>query len=263
MKNLTGKHGTMVLAIAGMLAVACCATSIAGDTAPVLDRMGMDVEGAAVDRGRFMQRRDVDAGVGRRAAVYGPQRGGRLHVNLPDAVDGLDDDSAFRFTLGGLVFNKTWVSAPSSTTSSNGLGPLFNARSCGQCHPGGGQGRPDDPARPGQAGPALVLRLSVPARSGNAREVPAKGSLLAVGEPHYGRQLQPQAIQGFDGEGRLQRRLEPFDVKLGDGSAVALLRPGYHVTQLAYGRLAQDIMTSARLAPDAPRARAVGGHRRG
>ena len=38
------------------------------------------------------------------------------------------------FKVGDGIFRKLWVSAPSSTVSSDGLGPLFNARSCQSCH---------------------------------------------------------------------------------------------------------------------------------
>ncbi len=34
------------------------------------------------------------------------------------------------FKVGNGLFRKLWVSSPSSTKSSDGLGPLFNARSC-------------------------------------------------------------------------------------------------------------------------------------
>ena len=34
------------------------------------------------------------------------------------------------FKLGNGLFRKFWVSSPSSTKASDGLGPLFNARSC-------------------------------------------------------------------------------------------------------------------------------------
>src|SRR5690606_25394405 len=36
---------------------------------------------------------------------------------------------ALDFKVGEGIFRKLWVSAPSSTRSSDGLGPLFNARS--------------------------------------------------------------------------------------------------------------------------------------
>jgi len=38
------------------------------------------------------------------------------------------------FRVGNGIFRKVWVSAPSSTTSSDGLGPLFNARACQRWH---------------------------------------------------------------------------------------------------------------------------------
>ncbi|MEL6172607.1 MAG: thiol oxidoreductase, partial [Pseudomonadota bacterium] len=34
------------------------------------------------------------------------------------------------FKVGNGLFKKLWVSSPSSTLASDGLGPLFNARSC-------------------------------------------------------------------------------------------------------------------------------------
>src|SRR3546814_942606 len=37
------------------------------------------------------------------------------------------------FKIGNGLFRRLWVSSPSSTTSADGLGPLFNARSCQRC----------------------------------------------------------------------------------------------------------------------------------
>ena len=37
------------------------------------------------------------------------------------------------FKLGNALFQKLWVSSPSSTQASDGLGPLYNARSCQTC----------------------------------------------------------------------------------------------------------------------------------
>ena len=37
------------------------------------------------------------------------------------------------FKLGNALFRKLWVSSPSSTQASDGLGPLFNARACQSC----------------------------------------------------------------------------------------------------------------------------------
>ena len=46
--------------------------------------------------------------------------------------------------LGHQLFERNWVSAPASTTSSDGLGPLYNSRSCEECHQNAGGGRLQD-----------------------------------------------------------------------------------------------------------------------
>jgi CxxC motif-containing protein (DUF1111 family) len=46
------------------------------------------------------------------------------------------------FKLGNALFKKIWVSSPSSTQASDGLGPLFNARACQRCHIKDGRGPP-------------------------------------------------------------------------------------------------------------------------
>src|SRR5262245_16739040 len=46
------------------------------------------------------------------------------------------------FYSGNSSFNQSWVQAPSSTQGHDGLGPLFNARSCAACHFKDGRGRP-------------------------------------------------------------------------------------------------------------------------
>src|SRR5687767_15625269 len=43
--------------------------------------------------------------------------------------------------LGKALFERLWVSAPSSTKAADGLGPLFNARACSSCHQGGGRAK--------------------------------------------------------------------------------------------------------------------------
>ena len=39
-------------------------------------------------------------------------------------------EDELNFRVGDGLFRKLWVSSPSSTRASDGLGPLFNARSC-------------------------------------------------------------------------------------------------------------------------------------
>ncbi len=58
------------------------------------------------------------------------------------------------------LFRKLWVSSPASTEASDGLGPLFNARGCQNCHLKDGRGHP--PMGADDDGVSMFLRLSVP-----------------------------------------------------------------------------------------------------
>jgi CxxC motif-containing protein (DUF1111 family) len=46
------------------------------------------------------------------------------------------------FKIGNSIFRRNWVSAPASTDSTDGLGPLFNSRACQACHLKDGRGHP-------------------------------------------------------------------------------------------------------------------------
>ena len=58
--------------------------------------------------------------------------------SLPAASLSFDEQSNFK--IGNGMFKKIWVSSPASTPSSDGLGPMFNARSCQRCHLKDGRG---------------------------------------------------------------------------------------------------------------------------
>src|SRR3989338_1727470 len=65
-------------------------------------------------------------------------------------------DRQMNFNLGNALFTKTWVPSPSSTRASDGLGPLFKARGCQDCHLKDGRGHtPADGEKP----VSLFLRL--------------------------------------------------------------------------------------------------------
>lgn len=168
--------------------------------------------------------------------------------STPLGAQTLSADDSFRVELGRAVFRKRWVSAPASTASSDGLGPLYNARSCEQCHPQGGRGQPEPDLARGLPS-ALVLRLSVPPQTAVERGLVADQRTNVLAEPTYGTQLQPFAIQGHQPEGRLQVTYDEVPVELGDGTVVQLRRPSYRVTDLGYGPLREDAMTSPRTAP--------------
>ncbi len=68
------------------------------------------------------------------------------------------------FFTGNALFNRDWVTAPSSTVGSDGLGPIFNAASCSACHFKDGRGRP--PIADDEPFESLLVRLERPRRGG-------------------------------------------------------------------------------------------------
>lgn len=87
--------------------------------------------------------------------------------------------------MGRALFERNWVAPPSSTGSDDGLGPLFDARSCTACHAGGG------PGRVAQVGRGSVVRI------GNSHGTPG---------PIYGSQFQISSLPGFAPEGKVSIR---------------------------------------------------------
>lgn len=138
------------------------------------------------------------------------------------------------FKIGNAIFRKLWVSSPASTKSSDGLGPLFNARSCQRCHLKDGRGAPPSGADDRRTR-TMVLRLSA--------------GLEGAPDPTYGAQLQDVAVQGHSGEGRMRVRYEEIPVTLGDGAVISLRKPTYTIADLAYGPLHPSTHISPRVAP--------------
>lgn len=156
------------------------------------------------------------------------------------------------FTLGSSLFSKIWVSSPSSTTASDGLGPLYNARSCLSCHIRNGRGRPTKTDDSTDSAVSLIFRLSIPAQTQQQREILAAGHQSVIPEPMYGTQLQDFAVQGVAAEGRIKVRYTEFPATLpasDKSTAVSLRTPEYDITQLSYGPLHPDTQLSARVAP--------------
>ncbi len=151
------------------------------------------------------------------------------------------------FKVGNGIFKKVWVSSPSSTTSSDGLGPLFNARACQRCHLKDGRGHP--PA-PGERAESMFLRLSIPAAaepgSGPGAERKPRTDLP---EPTYGGQLQNFSVQGVPAEGEMTISYREQPVALADGETASLRVPTYGVSGLHYGPLHRDTMLSPRVTP--------------
>lgn len=130
--------------------------------------------------------------------------------------------------IGRALFRRAWVPAPASTRADDGLGPLFDARSCASCHPGTGRAA---------------------ARFDDAREIEGRGVVLMIGradgsgDPVYGHRLQTDAAPGISPEGVVGAQ----DEALPDGRR--LRKP--LALRLGYGPLDPESGLSLRVAPDA------------
>ncbi|MFT5585022.1 MAG: CxxC motif-containing protein (DUF1111 family) [Cognaticolwellia sp.] len=136
------------------------------------------------------------------------------------------------FYSGNSFFNQSWVQAPASTENRDGVGPLFNSRSCSGCHFRDGKGFV--PLQGVSPLVGILLRLSVPG---------------GEPDPVYGEQLQDQALPDLLPEAQPWISWEELPVTLEDGSQHTLLDPTYHLDAPAYGPFLEDLMVSPRLAP--------------
>lgn len=154
------------------------------------------------------------------------------------ALRNLDRDQRGDHFVGNSFFNQNWVQAPASTEGRDGLGPVFNARSCSGCHFRDGRGAP--PQMPDEPLLGVLLRLSVPGQAPDGGPRP---------EPVYGGQLQPRSILDVPAEGRAEVRYEERRGAYDDGEPYSLRSPSYVLSDLAFGPLAEDTMISPRVAP--------------
>jgi CxxC motif-containing protein (DUF1111 family) len=142
------------------------------------------------------------------------------------------------FFVGNSFFNQNWVGAPSSVSTRDGLGPLFNARSCSGCHFKDGRGHP--PERDEQL-VSLIVRISLAADGGE--------NGAARPDPVYGDQLQNEALPGLPPEASLKLAYDEQPGKFPDGEPFSLRKPRLRILELGYGPLAEDLRMSLRAAP--------------
>ena len=150
----------------------------------------------------------------------------------------ITDEHRSSFHSGNSFFNQAWVQAPASTTARDGLGPLFNARSCSACHFKDGRGRP--PLEPDEQFISMLFRLSVPGAAPDEAPHP---------DPNYGDQFQPFAVPNVPGEGTPFLEYTEVSGEYDDGEPYTLLRPTYRLEELNYGPLADNVEISPRVAP--------------
>lgn len=149
------------------------------------------------------------------------------------------------FFVGNGFFQKLWVTSPSSTLSSDGLGPLYNARSCQRCHLMDGRGHPPS-GNPGDDAVSLLLQVARP----GGKEFPAIPEYIPMDpDPVYGHQIQDFAAPGVKPEGQVSLEWTEIPVPLAGGEVASLRRPSFSVEDLAYGPLDPETRVTARIAP--------------
>lgn len=150
----------------------------------------------------------------------------------------LDVSHRASFFAGNSFFTDAWVTAPASTMTRDGLGPTFNASACAGCHVRDGRGRPPETADEPML--SMLVRLSIPGEGADGGPLP---------EPTYGGQFQPFSVLGVPSEGRVVLEYDDVPGTYGDGEAYVLRRPRVVFETLLHGPIADDVMTSARVAP--------------
>jgi CxxC motif-containing protein (DUF1111 family) len=149
----------------------------------------------------------------------------------------LSEEHRPSFFVGNSFFNQNWIVAPASVAARDGLGPLFNARSCSGCHFKDGRGRP--PAA-GEPMDSMLVRISVPGEDVHGGPKP---------HPIYGDQIQGQSIPGVPREADVFVDYRELPGAFGDGESFSLRQPAYRIANVGYGPLDGPLLVSPRVSP--------------
>lgn len=141
-------------------------------------------------------------------------------------VGGLTEEEGLMFFVGNSFFNQNWVEAPSSTTARDGVGPLYNARSCATCHFRDGRGAPF-------SNQGMLFRLGSH----------ADNSPDAI----YGGQLQDFSVIATEKEGLMGVTYAEVPGTYDDGTPYSLRVPTYSVDNPNYGALSASTGISPRV----------------
>ena len=151
-----------------------------------------------------------------------------------NAVPGLTSSQNSDFVVGNSFNRNPWVLAPSSTVARDGLGPFFNAVSCGSCHFKDGRG---EPPQLGQQAVSLLMKISVNGTDAHGGPNPV---------PNFGTQLNPfQVPDVTNGEGNVNITYTEIPGTYPDGTTFSLRKPNYAFENGALS----NVMYSPRVAP--------------
>ncbi len=155
-------------------------------------------------------------------------------------------EQELEFKLGNALFQKIWVFSPASTKASDGLGPLYNARSCQRCHIKDGRGHV--PHGADDSAVSMFLRLSIPGDS-PASMAAVHDYIGTAPDPNYGNQLQDFSPPGMVPEYEFSVSYSDISVEMSGDETVTLRAPTYKASSLGYGPLHADAKLSPRVAP--------------
>lgn len=182
------------------------------------------------------------------AYAQSPRSGGYTTVSVANSnayskpVANLSLTRRDGFFIGNAFFKNPWVSAPSSTSARDGLGPLFNTNACQSCHVKDGRGRP--PIN-NEVMTSMLVRVSL--RDAGDTEVLKTEGVIA--DPNYGNQIQNRAIYGIDPEATVKLEWEQKEITLNDSELITLRTPKIRFSDLAYGPIHENAVFSLRVAP--------------
>lgn len=183
-------------------------------------------------------------------------------LQLPAA--NLADELKANFHAGKALANQPWVKAPTVTFARDGLGPVYNARTCLMCHVKGGKGFvPENNKTPIRG---TLVRLSKKIDPQNltiySELIKQKG---VIPHPMYGDQIQGQSVSLAH---QLRHSQKPGTIKhdvppeayvhinwvektfiYPDQHHVSLRKPELDFKYLGYGPLEDDTEFSLRVAP--------------
>jgi len=170
-------------------------------------------------------------------------------------AENLPEEKRKYFHAGKALAHQPWIKAPTITDARDGLGPIYNARTCLSCHINGGRGKLPENDQSMLFG--SFLRLSLPG------ENKIQG---VVAEPTYGDQLQTQSVSLLH---QLRTQISQDDLKhqevapeayvyinwqkkvftYPDGERVTLRTPKPMIKNLGYGELHPNTLIGLRNAP--------------
>jgi len=156
----------------------------------------------------------------------------------------LSAEQKFNHSLGRSLFEKFWVASPSSTTASDGLGPLYNARSCHSCHLNNAKGHAPANLQSAVSVPSFFVRLKRWPRPDGFD--PKKA---VSGDPIYGTQLQTLSTTQLVPEADLVVKYDYLDLMFEDKTPIQLRKPTYTLNNLGYGAFSKDTVLSGRVSP--------------